>query len=139
MAVTSTSLYEGLFLVSQTAAADNDAVTEHLKGLLARAEAQVIGLQKWDERRLAFTIKGQRRGTYYIAYFHAPRVKITGLERDCNLSEHVLRSMFLRSDHLGEVEMDLFRKGIVTFVEKKPEPVDALAEVVEVGADIDEH
>ncbi len=138
MADKSTSLYEGLFLVSQSAAADNDAVIEHLKGLLARAEADIIGLQKWDERRLAFTIKGQRRGTYYIAYFNAPRTKITRLERDCNLSDNVLRAMFLRSDHLGEVEMDLFRKGIVTFVEKKVE-ANAEGEAVEVGADIDEN
>jgi small subunit ribosomal protein S6 len=116
------SLYEGLFLVSQAAAADLNAVTEHLKGILARADAEVIGLQKWDERRLAFPIKGQRRGTYFITYFHAPHAKIQGLERDSNLSEQILRSLFLRSDHLGEIEMDLFRKGIVTFVEKKPEP-----------------
>lgn len=134
----STSLYEGLFLVSQAAAADLNAVTEHLKGLLARAEADVIGLQKWDERRLAFPIKGQRRGTYFITYFRAPRLKVTGLERDCNLSEQVLRSMFLRADHLGEVEMDLFRKGIVTFVEKKPEP-EMEGVPVEIGADLDEN
>lgn len=119
------SLYEGLFLVSQSASTDVNAALDHLKGILARAEAEVIGLQKWDERRLAFPIKGQRRGTYFISYFRAPRSKLVGLERDCNLSEQVLRSLFLRSDHLGEVEMDLFRKGIVTFVEKKPEPVEA--------------
>ena len=119
------SLYEGLFLVSQSAATDINVATDHIKGILARAEAEVIGLQKWDERRLAFPIKGQRRGTYFISYFRAPRSKLAGLERDCNLSEQILRSMFLRSDHLGEVEMDLFRKGIVTFVEKKPEPVEA--------------
>ena len=124
------SLYEGLFLVSQTAATDVNVALDHLKGILARAEAEVIGLQKWDERRLAFPIKGQRRGTYFISYFRAPRSKIVGLERDCNLSELVLRSLFLRSDHLGEVEMDLFRKGIVTFVEKKPEPVDAGKEII---------
>lgn len=115
------SLYEGLFLVSQTAATEADAVIEHIQGILARAEAEVIGLQKWDERRLAFAIKGQRRGTYFISYFRAPRSKLQGLERDCNLSEQILRSMFLRADHLGETEMNLFKQGIVTFVEKKPE------------------
>ena len=126
------SLYEGLFLVSQTAAADLNAATEHIKGILARAEADVIGLQKWDERRLAFPIKGQRRGTYFISYFRAPHSKLAGLERDCNLSEQILRSLILRADHLGETEMNLFKQGIVTFVEKKPEkPADVGAEATE--------
>jgi len=121
------SLYEGLFLVSQTAAADLNAATEHIKGILARAEAEVVGLQKWDERRLAFPIKGQRRGTYFIAYFRAPHSKLVGLERDCNLSEQILRTLVLRADHFGEVEMEKFKNGIVVFAEKKPEPVKPAA------------
>jgi small subunit ribosomal protein S6 len=121
-----TSLYESLFLISQSAAADLDGAMEHVRGILGRAEAEIIGVQKWEERRLAFPIKGQRRGTYLISYFRAPHNKLTSLDRDCNLSDNILRSMFLRADHVGEIELTMFKEG--NFLFTKPEPVKEPAE-----------
>ena len=119
MSDTPTSLYEGLFLISQSAAQDLDAALEHVRGILGRADAEIVGLQKWEERRLAYTIKGQRRGTYLISYFRAPHNKLTGLDRDCNLSDNILRAMFLRADHVGETELNMFKEG--NFLFAKPE------------------
>ncbi len=107
MSDTTTNLYEALFLMTQ------EAVTvgmtnciDHVKGLLDRAEAEVITLHKWEERRLAYEIDGQKRGTYLIAYFRADGEKLTGLDRDCNLSESVLRVMVTRPTHMAEVELE---------------------------------
>ncbi len=104
-------LYEGLFLISQSAASDLNAATEHLRQILTRGEAEIIVLRKWDERRLAYPIKGQKRGTYLIAYFHVPPQKLQGIERELNLSEQVLRAMMLRADHVGEVELEAAKRG----------------------------
>ncbi|MEX2215894.1 MAG: 30S ribosomal protein S6 [Phycisphaeraceae bacterium] len=128
-----TSLYEGLFLISQSAAADLDGAMDHVRSILGRAEAEVIGLQKWEERRLAYPIKGQRRGTYLLSFFRAKHDKLTGLDRDCNLSDNILRSMFLRADHVGETELTMFKEG--NFLFAKPEPVK---ETEGVGEVIDE-
>ena len=62
-------------------------------------------MKKWDDRRLAYEIKGQKRGVYILAYFKAPGVDISHVERDCNLSEKVLRALILRADHLSIEEM----------------------------------
>src|SRR5205823_5441403 len=61
--------------------------------------------RKWDERRLAYEIKKQKRGLYILAYFKAPGGSLSHIERDCNLSEKILRVLLLRADHLTVEEM----------------------------------
>jgi small subunit ribosomal protein S6 len=97
--------YEAMFLVSQSAAADLGSIVDHINEILAKGSAELIALRKWDERRLAFEISKQKRGTYLLAYFSADPANIMTIERACNLSETVLRFMLLRADHLTREEM----------------------------------
>ena len=105
MAENRTYFYEGMFLIGQAAAADLSAVIDHIKEILARGHAEVIAMRKWDERRLAYEIKKQKRGLYILVYFKAPGGSLAHIERDCNLSEKLLRVMLLRCDHLTLDEM----------------------------------
>lgn len=105
MPETRTYTYEAMFLIGQAAAADLGGVIEHIKEILARAHAELISMRKWDERRLAYEIKKQKRGLYILAYFKAPGPAMSHIERDCNLSEKVLRVLILRADHLTPEEM----------------------------------
>ena len=97
---TTVTTYEGLFLFPQTAGADLQGCADHVSDLLERAGATVRTLAKWDERRMAFEIKGSKRGIYFLAYFDVPNDRLVGLERDCNLSERLLRAMVTRADHI---------------------------------------
>jgi len=90
--------YEGLFLFPQSAASNLKEAADHVQSLLDRAEAEVLAFAKWDERRLAYEIAGNKRGVYFLTYFKAEPDKMARLERDCNLSEHVLRFMFVRAE-----------------------------------------
>lgn len=96
------NMYEGMFLFPQTAAANLQQASDHLKEQLARAEAEIVSFKKWDERRLAYEIKGNKRGVYFLVYFKAHADNLIGLERDCNLSEQILRSMVMRADLVSE-------------------------------------
>jgi small subunit ribosomal protein S6 len=107
MAESSNRLYEGLFLMDQQATAgDLNAALNTVQQILDRAEAEVLALRKWDERRLAYEINGQRRGLYLLALFRVPGQRIANMERDVNLSDEVLRVMFTRADHMGETEIN---------------------------------
>lgn len=92
--------YEGMFLFPQAAVGDMQSAVDHLSDVLTRNGAEIISLQKWDERRLAYDIKGNKRGLYFLVYFNAPSTALSEIERACNLSEQILRSMMLRADHL---------------------------------------
>ena len=112
MSDTTPVLYEALFLVSQAAlASDSAGVTAHVQEMLDRAEAETLSLHRWDERKLAYPVDNQKRGTYLISYFKARPTQIANITRDCNLSEQVLRVMFVRADHMGETELKAALEG----------------------------
>ena len=125
MAESPTKLYEGMFLLNQQAVAnDFGGAIDFLKQVFERAEAEVVAMRKWDERRLAYTIRGQKRGTYILIYFRARGTQIPNIERDCNLSEQVLRNMIVRAEHVGETELELAKKDSETTLEATPRQDD---------------
>ncbi len=97
--------YEGMFLFPQTGTMELQACLDIVKGIVERHGGQIIVLKKWDERKLAYEIEGQKRGLYIICYFRAEGKAIAGIERDVKLSEQVLRLLVTRADHLNEEEM----------------------------------
>lgn len=100
-------LYEALILVdSAEAAADWDGVNEHIKKVFERNGAKIISARKWDERPLAYPITGRNRGTYILIYFNSPTERIASIEKDCQLSERIMRSLILRADHITKEDME---------------------------------
>lgn len=111
-----TSIYESMFLVSQAEGANVGSILEHIEEILGRANAEIRAMRKWDDRRLAYEIDKQRRGVYFLCYFEAPHEAIAHIERDCNLSERIMRVLILNADHLTdeEVAANDDRKGLAT-------------------------
>lgn len=92
--------YEGMFLFDPASAIEWANVEAEMNRLMERAQARVVVMKRWDERRLAYEIRGRKRACYVLVYFRAPGDRIAGLERDVQLSEHILRCLILRVDHL---------------------------------------
>jgi len=124
--------YEGMFLISQGEAADFGGVIEHINHLFERAGAEVIAMQKWEERRLSYEIDKQKRGVYILTYFKAPAENLQAFERDCNISERVLRVLVTKADHLTLEEMQAFDRRSDLVVEAK-ERAQRAAEREEAG------
>ena len=95
-----TALYEGMFLFPQSATANLQAAIDHLKEVLEKCDVSIINFSKWDDRRLAYEIEGNKRGVYFLVYFNAPTKMITDLERRCNQSEEIIRMMVTRAENL---------------------------------------
>ena len=99
-------LYDGLFLMSQGAVTDIGASIARVREILEYRGAEIVSVRKWDERRLAYPVRGHKRGTYILALFRVKGDQVTVIERDCELSDDVLRVLVTRADHYGEVEID---------------------------------
>lgn len=135
--------YEAMFLIGQSNSADLAGVIQHINEILARGHAEVIAMRKWDERRLAYEIRGQKRGLYILVYFKADGPNVAHIERDCNLSERILRTLILRADHLTQEEMTSADARKELEVEAKlraerpatPAPAAAAAAPAPVGAE----
>lgn len=100
MTTATNHLYEIMFLIGQGTAARLAEVLEHINTLFERSEFELVAMKKWDERRMAYEIDKQKRGVYLLAYVNAEPGTIAGFERDCNLSEEIMRVLILRADHL---------------------------------------
>jgi len=100
-------LYEGMFLVdSGKAASDWDGVNAAINKILDRAEAEIVSIRKWDDRRLAYDIKRTSRGTYMLCYFKAEGQKIQGIEKDVQLSENVIRVLILSTEQMTQEDIE---------------------------------
>ena len=92
-------LYETLFLLDSTKlSADPDAVKGHLRATLEKHGAQIEVERPWDDRKLAYPIKKQKKGAYYIAYYRMDSLKQHDMDRDLKLNETVLRYMTINVD-----------------------------------------
>ncbi len=100
------NLYEGMFLVdSALAASDWSAVTGTIEKIFQRSDAEIISMKKWDERKLAYPVRGKERGTYILSYFNAEGPKISDIEKDINLSEEIMRALILKTDKMSEEDL----------------------------------
>ena len=101
-----TNQYEAMFLFPPPGVTDVEGMTKIATGFIERHGGKLILIKKWDERKLAYEIKKQKRGTYIIAYFTATGTAIGPIERDVTLSEDVLRVMITDASHLTQKEME---------------------------------
>lgn len=98
-------IYEGMFLMDPALSSDWVAVETEVNRVLKRASAEVLGMRNWDERKLSYPISRHKRGLYVLSYFRADPEKLVDLERDVQLSEQVLRALFLRRDKMTEEQV----------------------------------
>ena len=113
--------YEGMFLVeSGLASRDWDGVEKQLRELVEKSGGSVLSAGKWDERKLAYEIRGAKRATYWLCYFRAPTDVPGKIRRTATLQEAVLRSMVLCLDESEEVPQDVTtRRSTVAIGEEK--------------------
>jgi small subunit ribosomal protein S6 len=112
--------YEAMFLMGPMGSAEPEGSINLCRGIVERHGGQVILIKKWDERKLAYEIGGQKRGTYIIAFFRAEGTANAGIERDVKLSEDILRVMVLKADHLNEQEMAAVEPQPIVQREERP-------------------
>ena len=91
-----TNVYEGLFIFdSDLYAKGADEVSGQVASIVEQCSGEVLLSRLWDERKLAYPIKGQRRGTYWLAYFRIDSSAVKDLTRHFQLSGSILRFLIL--------------------------------------------
>src|SRR5262249_21932779 len=90
--------YEAMFLMNPAAVPEWTDAEAEIKRLLDRAEGKILGIKRWDDRKLAYEIGGHKRATYGLVFFEADGDKIGPMERDAQISESILRVLVLRAE-----------------------------------------
>lgn len=77
---------------------DPDGVSGTIRKNIEALGGEILASRLWEERKLAFPIKGQSKGTYWISYFNLDTSKLVEFNRTCTLDENILRHLVLKVD-----------------------------------------
>jgi small subunit ribosomal protein S6 len=106
-------------------AGDIPSAQKQIHALLERNHAEILASRPWDERRLAYPVKGHKKGLYYLTYFRTDATNIVNLERDIALSEMILRVLILHvEEKLVEPLLAVARTEHATALQTVNEPPD---------------
>ncbi len=93
------NVYEGLLIFDSNRYGHNpDGVSGQIPALIEKLGGEILVSRLWEERRLAYPIKGQRKGTYWLIYFRLDANQLSEVKKQCQLSENLLRVLFLKVD-----------------------------------------
>ena len=92
-------VYEGLFILDANRfSRDQAGVAQQVTDLIEKQGGTMLVSRLWEERRLAYPIRGQRKGAYWLTYFRVDGEKITPLTETVQRSDNILRHLFLKVD-----------------------------------------
>ena len=86
-----------MFLLDSTkAAAAWDDTVKHVHDILTKHHSEIVASRQWDERRLAYSVDGHKKGTYLLTYFRTGGENLKDIVADCKLSDVILRELVLQ-------------------------------------------
>ena len=92
-------VYEGMFILdSNRFGRDHETVAGQIPAMVEKFGGEMLVSRLWEERRLAYPINGQRKGTYWLTYFRLESTRLTELQRQCQITDDILRVLFLKVD-----------------------------------------
>ena len=91
-----------------------DETVAHYETLLGEQGAEVVDVDRWGARKLAYEIHKRQQGDYTFFQFRAEPSAIANVDRECRLDEAVLRHLILQveippavaEDDVGESSED---------------------------------
>lgn len=107
------NVYEAMFIFdSNRFARDQAALPAEVEQMIKSLGGTVLVSRLWEERRLAYPIRGHRKGTYWLVYFRAESGSLDPLNRQLDIHEGVLRQLILKiHPHLVDAVLEHAQAG----------------------------
>lgn len=118
------NVYEAMFIFdSSRFARERQALPAEVEKMITAGEGEVLVSRLWEERRLAYPIAGQRKGTYWLIYFRGPSTIVDPLNRQCEIHDGILRQLVLKvHPHLVDVLLEHAKAGPTQPAQASPSP-----------------
>ncbi|HTQ37416.1 MAG TPA: 30S ribosomal protein S6 [Pirellulales bacterium] len=126
-------VYEGMFILdSNRYARDAAGTVAQIPGAVEQFGGKMLASRLWEERRLAYPIKGHRKGTYWLTYFKLDGDQVGNLTRQFQLNEAVIRNLMLKIDpRIADTMVQHALTGGGPLAERKPKPEAEAAKLVD--------
>ncbi|MFO7848053.1 MAG: 30S ribosomal protein S6 [Balneolaceae bacterium] len=93
---------------------DDDRFTElvdFVNNLIKENGGEVVDVDEWGSKQLAYPIEKKNSGYYVNLYFEAPKTAIEPIERNLRINDDVMRYLTLKYDAKMKRHYDLKKKG----------------------------
>lgn len=91
------NVYECMFIFNANAFARNPAAaSKAVEELIESVDGEILASRLWNEQKLAFPIKGHRKGAYWLTYARVESSRLTKLNRSTQLNDSILRHLFVK-------------------------------------------
>jgi small subunit ribosomal protein S6 len=113
------NVYENMIILNAAISDEEaDAAVTRIKDLITGQGGEVLKIDVWGRRKLAYEIKKQKKGLYVLLFFKAPAPTIKKLEDLFKVFDTVLKYIVFR---LGRKQIQNLEK-IEPVTEKPAEP-----------------
>ncbi len=107
--------YETMFILKPTLTPEESAAKiGFFKEIITKDGGEIVAVEDWGTKQLAYEIEGNKRGYYYVMYFKASPDSILELERNYRINEDIIRFIVLKYEKKKEVEawQDMVNKAV---------------------------
>lgn len=99
------NLYETMFVLKPTLTPEEtQARIAFVKDVITSQGGEIVAVEDWGSKKLAYKVQKFDRGYYYIAYFKAEGKSILELERVYTITEDVIKFMTVKYAKQAEVK-----------------------------------
>ncbi len=128
---TTTRHYELLYIVDPNLTDDQiEPIIAKYSGIATEQGGEVQAAGKWDKRRLAYEVNGQREGNYILMYFTGEPSVAKELDRVMRISDDCFRHLITRVEpqHVDTTRIEQPSAPAEQPAEEAQAPVEAAAE-----------
>ncbi len=91
--------YECMFIFSPNSYARNPAgAAATVESLVTDNGGTILASRLWNEQKMAYPIRGHRKGAYWLCYFQLESTEIPKFNRAVQLTDQILRHLVIKVD-----------------------------------------
>jgi ribosomal protein S6 len=101
------NVYEFMFILDPSkVSTDMPGAVAQLHAVFEKYQCEILASRPWNEQqRLAYSIRNQKKGLYYLIYVRADSLKLAEIEGDFKLFESILRMLAMYIEPKWEEQM----------------------------------
>jgi small subunit ribosomal protein S6 len=117
-------VYEGMFILDPSKySRDPAGSAQQVADMITQHGGTILAARLWDERKLAYPINGHKKGVYWLTYFEMDGSGLSPLERQCEITDDIIRKLVLRVD--PRIADALVQHALAGEVVRRPAPAVA--------------
>lgn len=99
--------YESVIIARQDLASNQlNTIVSELSDVISKNGGQVVRVDSWGLKNLAYRIKKNRKGHYYLLNISAPAKAVAEYQRIVGLNEDIIRFMTIKVDEFSKASTE---------------------------------